>query len=366
MGNMKKVVHLIASSGLYGAEKWILALMRAMEGSAIDSTLVNFADVRGGMSSIVSGAQERGLRAVDFYTGGTFNPYVVLRFSKWLKRNDINIVHGHGYKSDLVGFFSAKLAGCKIISTPHGWSTDAGKKLQFYEWLDRHLFRFMDCVCPLSEDLCASIKCYSHPDKIKLILNGVDIEEVAMLEAKASFSDDTFVIGYVGQLIKRKNLQSLIKALQVLRQKKVNARVIILGEGSERESLETLASSMDVENFIDFLGYRTDAISIMKTFDAFVLPSLLEGIPRCIMEAMAAGVPVVASDIAGNRDIVTHGETGLLFPALDGQALADALLFLMSNRPMGTLFSENAARLIKEKYSNHRMAVDYAAVYSKL
>ncbi len=187
-----------------------------------------------------------------------------------------------------------------------------------------------------------------------------------MLEAKASFSDDTFVIGYVGQLIKRKNLQSLIKALQVLRQKKVNARVIILGEGSERESLETLASSMDVENFIDFLGYRADAISIMKTFDAFVLPSLLEGIPRCIMEAMAAGVPVVASDIAGNRDIVTHGETGLLFPALDGQALADALLFLMSNRPMGALFSENAARLIKEKYSNHRMADDYAAVYSKL
>ncbi len=72
MGNMKKVVHLIASSGLYGAEKWILALMRAMEGSAIDSTLVNFADVRGGMSSIVSGAQERGLRAVDFYTGWYF------------------------------------------------------------------------------------------------------------------------------------------------------------------------------------------------------------------------------------------------------------------------------------------------------
>jgi glycosyltransferase involved in cell wall biosynthesis len=360
-----KVVHLIASSGLYGAEKWILAMMRAMASSQTESVLVNLTDTDGFPSAVVSAARERKLVAHDFYTGGTFNPLSVFKFSRWLKTNRVEIVHGHGYKSDFIGLISARMAGCKIISTPHGWSKEADKKLQFYEWLDRFLFRFMDYVCPLSADLLASVQHCTHSDKLKLILNGVDIEEVFAASAYKKKSDDRFRIGYVGQLIERKDISTLLKAFSILVKNEQKIQLIIVGDGPEKQCLEALSAELNIGDHVEFTGYRTDAVSLLKSFDVFVLPSRLEGIPRCIMEAMAAKVPVIVSDIPGNRDLVVHGVTGLLYPLLDEQGLAEALLSLLDNYKSRVTFSDNAYDLILQKYSNQRMALEYALVYSQ-
>ena len=360
------VVHLIASSALYGAEKWILALMRAMDNSKVRSTLVNLSDFQNKPSAVVAAAKKYGLYALDFYTGGTFNPLSIMRFSRWLKTNQIDIVHGHGYKSDLIGLFAAKLSGCKMISTPHGWSRGEDKKLQFYESLDRFLFRFMDYVCPLSEDLLESIRHCTHIGKVKLILNGVDLDEIKDQNPSELECNTAFRIGYIGQLIERKNLQTLIKSLEILFKNGIQSTITIVGDGPEREKLEKLTGELGIQNSVNFLGYRTDAISILKTFDVFVLPSLLEGIPRCVMEAMAAEVSVIASDIPGNRDIVKEKETGLLFCPTDERLLSDALLFLINNREVKTMMARNAHVLINTEFSNHRMASEYALVYSSV
>ena len=115
-----------------------------------------------------------------------------------------------------------------------------------------------------------------------------------------------------------------------------------------------------------FLGYRTDRLELLKRFDVFVLPSSLEGIPRCLMEAMAARVPVVASDIPGCNDLVTSDETGLLFACGDEDALAVALNELATDPNKSDRLAANARQLIDEQYSASVMAGEYASLYAEL
>jgi glycosyltransferase involved in cell wall biosynthesis len=364
--NKPHIVHLIASTGMYGAEKWILALMRAMEGGRIRSTIINFVDSPRQVSTIVEVAQSKGLEALDVYTGGTYNPSVFLRLSKWLKENQVDIVHGHGYKSDLIGLVAAKINGIKVVVTPHGWSKEQDWKLNLYERIDRLIFRFVDYVCPLSQELLESIRSHARPEKIKLILNGVDIDEVREQSGIALSVREGLRIGYIGQLIERKDVSTLINALKLLPSIKNGVKVIIVGNGPERNRLEGLAKDLNLLDKIEFLGYRKDALAVLKSFDVFVLPSLLEGIPRCVMEAMAAQIPVVASDIPGSRDLIKNGTTGLLFPPGDAESLAEILLDLESNREKLLDITSNAYDFIIENHSNERMASQYSVLYSQL
>lgn len=360
------IVHLIASSGLYGAEKWILALIRALDSGRFTSTLINLSDKRNDVSAVVDLAKEYGLNACDFHTGGTYNPLSIVRLSRWLTLNKVNIVHGHGYKADLIGLLSARVSGCKMIATPHGWSKEADIKLKCYEMLDRYLFRHMDYVCPLSDDLLESVKHCVKPDKMRLIMNGVDIAEVTDALRLDIPSGRGFRIGYVGQLIERKNLSVLIRAIKVLTERRDEFMLIVVGDGSELNALKELSENIGIKERVHFLGYRKDALSIMKSFDIFVLPSLLEGIPRCIMEAMTAKISVVASNIPGNCDIVHDGKTGLLFEKMDHGDLANKIDKLCSDNNLRLALSKQGYELIKKQFSNHRMALEYQALYQQI
>jgi glycosyltransferase involved in cell wall biosynthesis len=361
--SLPHIVHVIASSGLYGAEKWIFALMRAMDTSRFSSTLVNLSDTPGGQSAVVAGAKERNLNALDFYTGGAFNPLSILRFSRWLKSNKIRIVHGHGYKSDILGLIAARLAGCKMISTPHGWSKEADRKLMFYEALDRLSFRFMDYVCPLSDDLLESVRGYTPSNKLKLILNGVDLNEVAAQPKIQKRLPEYFYIGYIGQLIQRKDISTLIQAVKILTENNINVQLLIVGDGPEKNNLTVLSQELGIQDRVEFFGYRNDAISFLKSMDVFVLPSLLEGIPRCVMEAMAAEVPVISSDIPGSRELIKHNQTGLLYPVKDAKKIADYIMDLFNNTSLRNYLVKNARSLVSDKYSNNHMAEQYTKMY---
>jgi glycosyltransferase involved in cell wall biosynthesis len=362
-----KIVHVIASSGLYGAEKWILALMRAMDGSKVSSILVNLADTNNEISAVVSAARERGLEALDFHTGGTFNPLCIIRFSRWLKNCDADIVHGHGYKSDLVGLLGARFAGCKMISTPHGWSKGADKKLRFYESLDRFIFRVMDFVCPLSEELLESVANVVDSKKIRLIMNGVDIDEIDSCVPAFEKKSDEIIIGYIGRLVEGKDIPTLIYAFKLLsnafKGKGVIVKLLVVGDGEDNKYLKNLVTDLGLIGYVEFLGFRSDAISYLKCFDVFVLPSLSEGISRCLMESLSSGVISVASDIRGNRVIVEHKKTGFLFDVGDSKSLSNILIEIIQDKEKHYPVSIAGRTLVEQKYSSKKMAEEYQDVY---
>lgn len=360
-----KVAHIIASSGLYGAEKWIFALIRGKKSFQDEHVILNLNDISGFCSDIVKGAHARNIQAEDLYTGGTFNPRAVVCLKEWLAVNKISIVHTHGYKSDIIGLIAARLARVKVLSTPHGWSKEGFGRLQIYEALDRLCLRFMDCVCPLSSDLFHSVKPYISSSRTRLILNGVDVSEIK--DVNPAFVDsESFRVGYVGQLIERKDVATLIRAFSTLNPNDRNFKLIIVGDGPEKNNLVRLATDLDIAKYVDFLGYRKDALAIMKTFDVFVLPSLLEGIPRCLMEASVAGVPVISTDIPGSRDLISHGETGYLFKCFDHETLSSLIMNHYGDPRALNEMTEHSQHNVMEKYSNLRMANEYDDVYQSL
>jgi glycosyltransferase involved in cell wall biosynthesis len=357
------VLHLIGSTGLYGAERWILALMRAMDTSKFRSTLINLVDSTEERSAVVQAAGQRGLEAIDFVTGGKFNLFAAVRLARWVKEQRVDIIHGHGFKSDLLGLLTAKLAGCRVMTTPHGWSMEKDKKLQLYEKLDRFSFRFMDMVCPLSPELLNGLTGTVEQAKLKLIFNGVDIDEIKEATPRDRTHRDCYTIGYIGQLIERKDMPTLMTAFHLLTKERKNIRLIILGDGAKRVELQEQCRQLGIADKVDFLGFRTDAASWLKTFDIFVLPSRLEGIPRCIMEALAATIPVVITDIPGNRDLVTHKDSGLLYPVGDSRQLAECVAFMIDHPAEAREMAVCGNRKVEDEYSNRKMAREYEAVY---
>ncbi|NTU41853.1 MAG: glycosyltransferase family 4 protein, partial [Nitrospirales bacterium] len=300
----------------------------------------------------------------DFYTSGRFNPLAPVRLSKWAKENNISIIHSHGFKADIVGLLAAKLSGCKAVTTPHGWSLERDWKLMIYEGLDKRAFRFMDMVCPLSSELLRQLTL--KREKTRLILNGVDVEEIDSLKASDRRDTGSFLVGYVGRLIESKDISTLLAAVKDLIERQVNLRLMIIGDGILSDSLKTEAQELHIGSQVEFLGFRDDAISLLKTLDVFVLPSLSEGIPRCVMEAMACGIPVVASDIPGNRDLVRHGETGLIFKPGDHKGLSEMILSLIISSNAAREMAVRARKVVEADFSGSRMASEYTDLYEEI
>lgn len=232
------------------------------------------------------------------------------------------------------------------------------------------MFCHLHAVAPLSQDLfddLATRPCLRG--KLHLIPNGVDLSDVRSAvaiapEISAWKAEGRFVFGYIGQLIKRKGLDVLLQALAGCSEE--NWRLALVGEGNERVALEAQAGALGIGERVRFFGFREDRMAFLKGFDAFVLPSRLEGVPRCLMESMAAGVATIASDIPGCRDLINQGEAGLLFVPDSIADLRGALLQIVRDETLRSRLAVAGQRTIEENWSAEIMADRYEALYAEL
>ena len=371
-----------------------------MDRSRFDMQVAAFRDDPSLEVPLCTEAARLGCKIHIFEAPGRFNPSAVSKLREFIKTHGIQILHTHWYKTDIIGLLATVGTKCRIVTTPHGWSREPDFKLWCYEILDRAVFPFFDGVVPLSQDLyeaLASSTWYTVLSKLTnkrlpdspnqrlnesttprlpgstnllLIANGVDISEIdAVTEVAPEIvnlrSQGVFVVGYIGQLIHRKGLDILLEAAARL-PKSLNWHLVVIGDGGQRSDLEKRALKAGIASKVHFLGYRQDRISLLKGFHVFALPSRLEGIPRCLMEAMAARVPVIASDIPGCNDLVADQETGILFPVNDAQALAERIGEIAVNKRLQESLTRTARKFIEENFSAERMAKEYEALYMKI
>lgn len=240
-------------------------------------------------------------------------------------------------------------------------------KLWCYEMLDRWIFPFIHAVAPLSQDLYDSlVKIPGLKKKLYLIRNGVDISEV---EQSANVNGEIiqwkqhgyFILGYIGQLISRKGLDVLLRALTTFPDQRW--KLFLVGDGPQRLELEQLTIRLGLVEHVYFVGFRQERLDFLRGFDVFVLPSRLEGIPRCLMEAMAAGIPIVASDIPGCNDLVQDSDTGLLFPVDNEEYLAKAIERMMKDKDLYDSVAGSAKKMVLSRYSSVRMAKEYEELF---
>lgn len=364
-----RVLQLGSPTGLYGAERWILALVRHLDPAAVESIVASIRDAPALTAPVCGLAGSRGFRTRIFDAPGKVNWSAVTQLRRYIGENDVHVLHTHGYKTDVIGLLATWGTQCRIVSTPHGWSVRAGLALRAYEAIDRVAFPFFDAVVPLSDAIFNELKPIPGiRSRLRLIRNGVDISEIDEVRAVAGElatwrRDGDFIVGYIGQLIPRKGLSMLLKAFAKLSAPR--KKLVLLGEGPQRQELEYLAQDLGIGDQTWFPGYRDDRLAFLKGFDVFVLPSSLEGIPRCLMEAMAARVSVVASDIPGCTDLVADGDTGFLFPLGDEGALL-ARLDQLANPDVRNSVAGRGRDFVVANYSAASMAAQYEELYRSL
>jgi glycosyltransferase involved in cell wall biosynthesis len=297
----------------------------------------------------------------------------------WLLINEKPfVVHTHSSKAGILGRLAAILTRIPIIiHTPHGHVFFGHFGLlasKLFLWIEKWFAFLTDRIIALTEGekedyLKLSV---GRPDKLITVHSGVDIQQFSNIEINVNEKKQTlgllpneFLVGFVGWLLPIKGPMHLLRAMASVWIEHPGVTLVVVGKGDLDVDLRAEALQLNADGRIKFLGWRDDIDEIMQIFDVLVLPSLNEGMGRVLVEAMAAGKPVIASNIGGIPDLVKHGHTGILVPPADEANLAGAIVRLVSNpkeaRRMGEL-----ARIHSQRFSLETMIEKIDAIYDDL
>jgi glycosyltransferase involved in cell wall biosynthesis len=362
------ILQFICPTGFYGAERWVLALANNIDHESVRCDLAVTVEPHQDTLEIVRQYPKGAGNAFEIATSGRFDLTAVNKLCELIKERNIDIIHTHGYKSDIIGLLAAKKAGIKSVSTPHGFGEAKDFKLKLYIKIGAFCLRFFDSVVPLSQQLVDESISFGIPKrKISYIQNGVDLKEVdAVLETKQPKESPVKTIGFIGQMIPRKKITHILDIFQQLCKRHNNLQLLFLGDGDDRASLEQQANTLDCHDKIQFLGFRQDRLQQLRDFDLFVMTSSSEGIPRCLMEAMAMEIPVAAYDIAGIDQLVQHQKTGLLSTYGDKEELTKHWEKLLFDPIQSSQLAKTGREFVLEHFSAARMAREYHTLFLNL
>jgi len=304
----------------------------------------------------------------------------IYKVYKLLKEVKPEIVHTHTAKAGLVGRLAAWMAGVPVIvHTYHGHIYGyyfGAMKTYFFLTLERLMALISDAIIAISPRQAEELaRLRLGAKKIKVIPLGFDFSRIingqkGFLRKRIGLQKDVFLVGIVGRLVPVKNHELFLNAAKIVagncRHK--NVRFVIIGDGEidYRKSLEKKAEELDLTQKVIFAGWQEEMASVYQDLDLLVLTSLNEGTPVTIIEAMAAGCPVVSTDVGGVADVVEHGISGLLAPSGDAEALADHMLKLLEDDKLREEIEQNAKEKVLEKYSVARLHDDLRELYMQI
>jgi len=282
------------------------------------------------------------------------------------RRERFDIVHTHTSKGGFLGRIAARLAGVPtVIHTVHGFAFHEftpGPVAAFYTLLERLAGHFCDLViCVNDEDRQTAIRRrIVAPDKIVTIHNGIDMDRFAgvrgdSVRRELALGDGSVLIGTVGRLAPQKGFAYLLQAIPLVLREHPETHFAFAGDGPLEAELKGLATELGVSERCHFLGFRRDIPEVLAACDIFVLPSLWEGLSITLLEAMAAGKPIVATDIKGNREVITDEVNGLLVRPKDSVELARAIIELIEDRERARLLGERARRTVERHFNERAM-----------
>jgi len=292
-------------------------------------------------------------------------------------KEKFDLVATHTSKGGFLGRFAARLAGVPhIVHHAHGFSFNkvlSPRAHRFFVGLERLAARAGDFIISVNDQhRCMAIDLgVVEPEGICTVHNGIDLRPFCQTDGSAArrrlgFEDSDLLIGALGRLAPQKGFIYLMRAMPLVLAAVPAARLVMIGEGPLEEELKGEARNLGVADRVHFLGFRRDVPDLLAAFDVFALPSLWEGLSISLIEALAAARPIVATDIDGNREVIEHGETGLLVPPADVPALAGALGKVLLDRPLAARLGASARRSAEARFSFERMVEQNLAVYDRV
>jgi len=364
-----RVLHLVSSCGLYGAEQVILNLAKAGD---LDSYVGALHNAHNPHVEVVDEARRMGLKAVTFRSEGRMDLDAVSEVSRFLRRQNIDIVHTHGYKSDIVGSLAALLGKTKWVATNHLWRGEKGR-LRLYESLDAWALRFARQVVAVSDEIKGHLIARNVARrKIRVIDNGIDIDRFdraglgEALKSELGIRRGETVVTIVGRLSPEKGHATFLEAVSAVCMNRANVRPLIVGDGSLLGELRAEADRLGLGDRVIFTGFRHDMPAVYAISDVLVSASFSEGLPMTILEAMAAKVPVIATGVGGVPTIIKDKETGLLVNQGDAGQLSAGIESLLADESERCRLVHAAFELVRVNHSYGRMCDAYRQLYREV
>ena len=365
------ILHLIAPTQFGGAERVLLNIAETINTSRFNIMVGSFLNIRFKSNKFTEKLVNKKIPNTVFFLKRTMDIDNIPRILRLIRKNKINIMHTHGYRSDIIGLVAAKITKIPIVSTIHGW-TAIDFKLKFYEQCDRIALRFFDCLIPVSDHIKKSL-IESGVDSRKTIRlhNAVDVEFKDFKPERTSSlnirkRNGEFLIGTIGRLSPEKNIPNFLKAASLLIKKYDNIKFLIVGDGFERSKLEDLALNLGLRDNIQFTGFVHQMDRIYNLLDLLVISSSTEGIPLVMLEAMKYSIPVVSTKVGGIPEVIENGIDGILVDSQNSTHLHNAIEDLIINKNKYVEVSRNARKKIAKDFNRSDWIREIEKIYINL
>lgn len=360
-----KVVHAHLVAGIGGSERHLLTLLPALAARGVEVSFLGLDDPRGDPEPFYAELQRAGIPCSRLRAPRDFDPALAVRAARAVRSQRPDIVHTHLVHADVYGALAAAAAGAALVSTKHN---DDPFRAGAFRQIERLLARRAGAVICITEALARfnADRVGIPQGKLVVVHYGLDAPPPAWgSNPKVEVPKDARVLLGIGRLAEQKGYDAAVRAMPRVLAAEPRAVLVVLGDGPERGRLEGLASSLDVTESIRLPGRAGDVTAWLERADVFVHPARWEGFGLVVLEAMLAGLPVVASEISSLPEIVGGGETGLLVAPGDAASLATALERLLTDAGLRKRFGEAGRARAHERFSVARMAEGTIAVYRR-
>ena len=363
---MIRVLELLTTSALGGGPRQVYDLVCRLPREGFE---VAVAAPRDG--AFFERFRDLGLTVTEV-DAGRLDPRALWATVRLVKGHGIQVIHSHGKGAGLHGRLAARLTGVPAVHTFHGihYERYPPPLATLYLRLERRLSRWTRTVVSVSPTQAAealALGLFEAAQSVTIV-NGVDLDEQDRVLARSpirreelGLAPDLFVLGAVARFDPIKRLDTLVGALGALNRRGVS--LLLVGDGPEGDRLRRLAAAARLNGRVIFAGWLDDSARVYPALDLYVSTSQKEGLPLAVLEAMGAGLAVVATDVPGHRDVVRHGQTGLLVPPGDARALAAAIAGLMDDPERRRRIGRAARERVRVEFGIGPMVEKTAAVY---
>jgi len=358
------VMHVVLNLTPGGTERLVVEMARRM--AALVRPVVCCLEETGPLASEL---EEAGVPIVELHRRPGFRPSLGVRLAHAAEEHGVSVLHCHQYSPFVYGQIARTVRrGMRVVFTEHGRVAD-GPPSRKRQLVNPVLARLPGDLYAVSEALRGHLIAEGFPaGRIGVIHNGIDPGARATAADRAAarraldVDGDCLLFGTAARLDPVKDLDSMRAAYRLAHARAPECRLVIVGDGPERERLQRLARDAGIAGAVIFAGYRADARQLLPAFDAYLNSSLYEGVSLTLLEAMAASRAVIATHVGGTPEVVT-AETGLLVPARSPEAFADAMLALRRSPERRAAFGIRGRERVETLFSVQRMVARYLEVY---
>jgi len=362
---VKTILHLVETGGPGGAEQMLVALVEHLDPTRYHSIIC-----LPRVGWLQSELEKRGFETVVLRQHGVLDLAWLFRIVRLVTERRVNLIHAHEFAMNAYGTLVSVLTNTPLVATVHGknYYAERWRRRLAYRWVAKRAV-----VVAVSNDLKHFLRNHVGlaDNEVVTLHNGIDSKAFpesdragATVRRELGLGDRS-VIGTIGNLYPVKGHRYFLEAAALVTKTIPNAAFVIAGRGDLLSDLQHTAQMLGIDRQVLFLGHRQDIAALLQAMDVFVLPSLSEGLPLALLEAMSARKPVVGTAVGGVPEVIVDGETGLIVPPKDAPALAHKIVFLLTHPDEAMRLGRLARLRVEEQFSVSSMVRGYEDLYAR-